>query len=109
MKRRSVSEFLARWLVWGPRVVPGKPHNQRLQTKKKWRDELQRYRTRKLDAPSWLWASIVELLISHEGNTSNIVGSKHWIQGCKNVFHCKCDILWRLKNKYAIRDRFLYE
>jgi len=44
-----------------------------------------------------------------KGNTSNIVGSTHWIQGCKNVFHCNRDIPWRLKNKYAIRDRFLYE
>jgi uncharacterized protein (DUF2252 family) len=35
--------------------------------KKKWRQALQDYRTRKLDAPSWLWASFVELLVSHEG------------------------------------------
>src|SRR5258707_9807742 len=32
-----------------------------------------------------------------KGNTSNIVGSTQWIQGCKNVFHCNPDILWRLK------------
>jgi hypothetical protein len=36
-------------------------------TKKKWRDELSRNRTKKLDAPSWLWSCVVELLVSHEG------------------------------------------
>jgi uncharacterized protein (DUF2252 family) len=36
-------------------------------TKKKWQDELKRHRTKKLDAPSWLWSSVVELLVSHEG------------------------------------------
>jgi uncharacterized protein (DUF2252 family) len=35
--------------------------------KQKWREELKRHQTAKLDAPSWLWSSIVELLVSHEG------------------------------------------
>jgi uncharacterized protein (DUF2252 family) len=35
--------------------------------KKKWQEELKRNRTAKLDAPSWLWVSVVELLVSHEG------------------------------------------
>jgi uncharacterized protein (DUF2252 family) len=32
----------------------------------KWRDELGRSRSAKLDAPGWLWTSIVELVASHE-------------------------------------------
>jgi uncharacterized protein (DUF2252 family) len=32
----------------------------------KWRDELGRNRSAKLDAPGWLWTSIVELVASHE-------------------------------------------
>lgn len=31
-----------------------------------WGDELGLYRTKTLDAPSWLWSSVVELLVSHE-------------------------------------------
>jgi uncharacterized protein (DUF2252 family) len=50
-------------------AVVGQAHARQMDApkKKKWRDELQRYRTSKLDAPSWLWTSIVELLVSHEG------------------------------------------
>jgi len=36
-------------------------------TQKEWQDELKRHRSGKIDAPSWLWSSIVELLVSHEG------------------------------------------
>ncbi len=31
-----------------------------------WRDELGLHRSKTLDAPSWLWSSVVELLVSHE-------------------------------------------
>jgi uncharacterized protein (DUF2252 family) len=50
-------------------VVVGQAHARQMDmpTKKKWHGELQRHRTTKLEAPSWLWASIVELLVSHEG------------------------------------------
>jgi len=50
-------------------AVVGHAHARQMNAlaKKKWQDELKRHRTRNLDAPSWLWSSIVELLISHEG------------------------------------------
>ena len=32
----------------------------------KWLDELSRHRSASLDAPNWLWASILELMASHE-------------------------------------------
>jgi uncharacterized protein (DUF2252 family) len=50
-------------------AVVGQAHARQMDmpTKKKWREELQQHRTTKLEAPSWLWASIVELLASHEG------------------------------------------
>jgi uncharacterized protein (DUF2252 family) len=35
--------------------------------KTKWQDDLKQHRSRNLDAPSWLWSSIVELVVSHEG------------------------------------------
>jgi uncharacterized protein (DUF2252 family) len=53
--------FLAA-VVWsGPRPADG------CAREKKWQEELKRNRTAKLDAPSWLWTSVVELLVSHEG------------------------------------------
>jgi len=50
-------------------AVVGQAHARQmdLPAKKKWQEELHHHRTTKLDAPSWLWASIVELLVSHEG------------------------------------------
>ena len=36
-------------------------------TRTAWREELGRHRSKTLDAPSWLWTSVVELLVSHEG------------------------------------------
>jgi uncharacterized protein (DUF2252 family) len=35
-------------------------------TRAKWQADLKRNRTKALDAPSWLWASVVELVASHE-------------------------------------------
>lgn len=35
-------------------------------TRSAWRDELGIQRSNTLDAPSWLWASVVELLVTHE-------------------------------------------
>nr|MDQ3642424.1 DUF2252 family protein [Actinomycetota bacterium] len=35
-------------------------------TRAAWRDELGFHRSKTLDAPSWLWSSVVELLASHE-------------------------------------------
>ena len=35
-------------------------------TRKAWKKELQRNRSKSLDAPSWLWSSVVALVASHE-------------------------------------------
>jgi uncharacterized protein (DUF2252 family) len=35
-------------------------------TRSAWRDELSLHRSKTLNAPSWLWSSVVELLVSHE-------------------------------------------
>lgn len=37
-----------------------------LQDKSRWLNELQRDRSRSLDAPSWLWNSVVDLVATHE-------------------------------------------
>ena len=49
-------------------MVVGKAHARQMNavTRAKWRDELGRNRAANLDAPSWLWSSIVELVASHE-------------------------------------------
>jgi uncharacterized protein (DUF2252 family) len=36
-------------------------------TRSAWRVELGKNRSKSLDAPSWLWSSVVELLVNHEG------------------------------------------
>jgi len=48
--------------------VVGKAHARQMdaQTRKQWRDELRRNRSKTLDAPSWLWAGVVELIADHE-------------------------------------------
>jgi uncharacterized protein (DUF2252 family) len=50
-------------------MVVGRAHSRQMSALKrvKWRDELSRNRSANLDAPSWLWSSIVELVASHEG------------------------------------------
>jgi uncharacterized protein (DUF2252 family) len=50
-------------------MVVGKAHARQMDvvTRAKWRDELSRNRSANLDAPGWLWSSIVELVASHEG------------------------------------------
>ena len=55
--------------AWFLAAVVGQAHARQLDkpARQKWLDELKRHRSAKLDAPSWLWSSIVELLISHEG------------------------------------------
>jgi len=49
-------------------AVVGKAHARQMDaaTRRSWQAELQRNRSKKLDAPSWLWNSIVELIVSHE-------------------------------------------
>ena len=48
--------------------VVGKAHARQMDggTREKWRKELKKTRTKNLDAPSWLWSSVVELISSHE-------------------------------------------
>ncbi|MET3215887.1 DUF2252 domain-containing protein [Burkholderia sp. D-99] len=56
----KVARFLAR--------VVGNAHASQMDasTRESWRGELRRNRSKVLDAPSWLWASIVELVSRHE-------------------------------------------
>lgn len=48
--------------------VVGKAHGQQMSpdVRKKWVAELKRHRSKNLDAPSWLWSSVVELTAIHE-------------------------------------------
>jgi uncharacterized protein (DUF2252 family) len=56
----EVAEFLAR--------VVGRGHARQMDAagRKQWMAELRRNRSKSLDAPSWLWASVVELVAAHE-------------------------------------------
>jgi uncharacterized protein (DUF2252 family) len=49
-------------------AVVGKAHSRQMNagTRKEWQHELQRSRSKSLNAPSWLWTSLVELLADHE-------------------------------------------
>jgi uncharacterized protein (DUF2252 family) len=55
---------LSRYLA----MVVGKAHARQMDeaTRKQWQDELSGHRSKTLDAPSWLWASVVDLLATHE-------------------------------------------
>ncbi|MGI9022875.1 MAG: DUF2252 family protein [Acidimicrobiales bacterium] len=50
-------------------TVVGVAHARQMDsaTRAGWQAELARHRSKTLDAPSWLWTSVVELLASHEG------------------------------------------
>jgi uncharacterized protein (DUF2252 family) len=49
-------------------AVVGKAHSRQMdpETRLLWQRDLQRNRSKSLDAPTWLWTSIVELLADHE-------------------------------------------
>jgi uncharacterized protein (DUF2252 family) len=49
-------------------AVVGKAHSRQMdsKTRMKWLKDLQHNRSKSLDAPSWLWTSIVDLLADHE-------------------------------------------
>jgi uncharacterized protein (DUF2252 family) len=49
-------------------AVVGKAHSRQMDgaTRKRWQNELLRNRSKSLDAPSWLWNSVVSLLVDHE-------------------------------------------
>ena len=61
---REDAKKAARYLA----SVVGKAHARQMDagTRAKWRKELRKARTKKLDAPSWLWSSVVDLVSSHE-------------------------------------------
>lgn len=48
--------------------VVGRAHVRQMDddAQRKWQSELNRNRSKKLDAPSWLWSSVVELMAIHE-------------------------------------------
>jgi uncharacterized protein (DUF2252 family) len=50
-------------------LIVGKAHGRQMDaaTRKAWLHELECRHSKKLNAPSWLWSSVVELLVSHEG------------------------------------------
>ncbi len=56
----DMAEFLAR--------VVGRGHARQIDAAdcKRWLAELQRSRSKSLDAPSWLWNSVVDLVAAHE-------------------------------------------
>ena len=55
---------IARYLA----SVVGRAHGRQMDefTRKRWQAELGRNRSKTLDAPSWLWSSVVELVATHE-------------------------------------------
>ena len=56
----KVARFLA--------SIIGKAHARQMDktARRTWREELGQNRTHTLDAPSWLWSSVVTLLVTHE-------------------------------------------
>ncbi len=56
----TVARFLA--------GVVGRAHGRQMSDddRSRWAEELGRHRSKSLDAPSWLWSSVVELMASHE-------------------------------------------
>lgn len=48
--------------------IVGKAHARQMDeaTRRSWANELERHRTKNLDAPSWLWSSVVSLIGNHE-------------------------------------------
>jgi uncharacterized protein (DUF2252 family) len=48
--------------------IVGRAHGRQMEpmTRRRWLADVSRNRSRRLDAPSWLWTSIVELVASHE-------------------------------------------
>lgn len=61
---QSEARKAARYLAW----VVGKAHARQMDdlTRKSWMADLQRNRSATLDAPSWRWRAVVELVANHE-------------------------------------------
>jgi uncharacterized protein (DUF2252 family) len=49
-------------------AMVGKAHSRQMDSiaRKQWQSDLKRNRSKSLDAPNWLWSSVVELLAEHE-------------------------------------------
>jgi len=64
-----LSEAEARRLARFLGHILGTAHGRQMDddTRRAWHRDLLRGRSKTLDAPSWLWASVVELMASHEG------------------------------------------
>jgi uncharacterized protein (DUF2252 family) len=62
---RSDAMKTARFLA----MIVGKAHARQMDaaTRKGWLRDLESRHSKKVNAPSWLWSSVVELLVSHEG------------------------------------------
>ena len=61
---RDEATIAARFLA----AVVGRAHARQMDsdTRRRWRSEVSRNHTKSLDAPSWLWSSVVELVAAHE-------------------------------------------
>ena len=61
---RDEATIAARFLA----AVVGRAHARQMDsdTRRIWRSEVSRNHTKSLDAPSWLWSSVVELVAAHE-------------------------------------------
>ena len=58
-----------------------------------WRDELGLQRSKTLDAPSWLWSSVVELLVSHE---------RSYLEHCRRHAMVTAEVSgWRTRGRQA--------
>jgi uncharacterized protein (DUF2252 family) len=57
---------IARFLA----TVVGRAHARQMEKKQQssWQKELQRHRSKTLDAPSWLWTCVVDLMTIHEAS-----------------------------------------
>jgi uncharacterized protein (DUF2252 family) len=70
---RAEAINVARYLA----MVVGEAHARQMDasTRREWLGELRRNRSKTLDAPSWLWSSIVELIVGHEAS---------YLEHCRN-------------------------
>jgi uncharacterized protein (DUF2252 family) len=61
---REEAQKVAHYLA----AVVGNAHSRQMDAavRRQWRSELRRNRSKSLDAPNWLWRSVVELLAEHE-------------------------------------------
>ena len=66
MERLKQNEAIAAARLFAS--VVGKAHGRQMDplTRGAWDKELVRSRSKKLDAPSWLWSSVLELAATHE-------------------------------------------